>query len=124
MQNMKELLVSIRASGFKLPHEQGLFAHPLLDANGAPIDPREHGFNVAHTGGGCEALELELGEFLIMITCDGGSSIPDQDEWAESLIGIYLINDDRDEVALLTGLEWQELVIAATAQPLSSTGKQ
>ncbi len=112
MPTMTATLNTLREAGFKLPHEQGLFHHPLLSPNGSPVDPREFGFTYAHTGGGCEALEMVLGSFLIMITCEDGCTIPDPEEWQQALIGVYRNDDDRDEVALLTGQEWLQLLAA------------
>ncbi|MGG2621682.1 hypothetical protein [Pseudomonas aeruginosa] len=109
MQTTVEATQALKNSGFKFPHESGLFRHPLLNGEGNTVDPLALGFNIIGTGGGCEALELAVGEFLIWITADDGCSTPAEAEWADSLIGIYRA-EDREEVAMLTGLQWLEMV--------------
>lgn len=117
MTHTAQALNALRCEGFKLAMEQGQFKHPLLDEAGQPVDPRKHGFSDTHTGGGCEALVLVLGDFKLMITCDGGDTIPTPADWATSLIGVYHISGDSEEIALLTGLEWQEMINALQARP-------
>ena len=110
MQTKTDALKALRVAGFKFPHELGLFHHPLLDDSGRAINPCDLGFDVAYTGGGCQALQLVVGDFLIMLTGEDGCHIPELEDWAENLIGVYHNSDEREEVALLTGLEWQELM--------------
>ncbi|HBO6962796.1 TPA: hypothetical protein L4936_001544 [Pseudomonas aeruginosa] len=109
MQTTTNALQALIAAGFKFPHELGLFQHPMLTADGHNVDPRELGFTVYPTGGGCDALVLQVGEFTIMLTDDDGRFCPEAHEWPQSQIGIYQ-GDDRDEVAVLSGLQWLELV--------------
>lgn len=109
MQTTVEATQALKDSGFKFPHELGLFRHPMLNDEGNTVDPVTLGFTIIGTGGGCEALELAVGEFHIWITADDGCTTPAESEWAESLIGIYRA-DDREEVAMLTGLQWLEMM--------------
>ncbi|MDU4254591.1 hypothetical protein [Pseudomonas sp.] len=112
MTAIKLALATLRAVGFTLPHLQGLFRHPLLDAEGAPVDPTVHGFSHMDTGGGCEALVLQLGQFSILLTGDDGASIPEPSEWADALIGVYRdFDEEREEVALFNGLQWLEMAV-------------
>lgn len=113
MQNTPEAARTLKAKGFQFPHELGLFAHPLLDGEGNTVDPRSHGFEEIHTGGGCMALELKVGEFRLCLTSEDGCSFPEEVDWAETLVGV-LRAADREEVGIFTGLEWLEVVSAMT----------
>lgn len=118
MHTTTEAIQSLQAAGFKFPHELGLFRHPLLADDGSFIDPRTLGFEEVTTGGGCAALQLMVGEFRILLTSDDGCSVPDEDEWAEALIGVD-VSEDRDEVTTVTGLQWLEMVCSLTGTVLS-----
>lgn len=109
MQTTVEAIQALKDSGFNFPHELGLFGHPMLNDEGNTVDPITIGFSIIHTGGGCEALELSVGDFVILVTSDDGCSVPAEAEWADSLIGIYRA-EDREEVAMFTGLQWLEMV--------------
>lgn len=110
---------ALKELGFQFPHELNLFAHPLLDAEGNTVDPRTLGFDVVHTGGGCMALELKIGEFVVCLTSEDGCSLPEEVDWAENLIGV-LQGDDREEVGMFTGLDWLEVVSAMTKGVLTN----
>lgn len=103
------ILGALRTAGFSLPHLQGLFRHPLLNAEGSPVDPQVHGFEVIWTGGGCEALQRPVGGFLIALTSDDGCNLPEPHEWREALIGVYRAGEEED-VVCVTGQTWLELV--------------
>lgn len=111
MQTTVEVAQALKDSGFNFPHELGLFLHPMLNDKGDTVDPLSLGFTIIGTGGGCEALELTVGEFVILITSDDGCSIPDEAEWVDSLIGIYR-SVYQEELAMFTGLQWLEMVCA------------
>lgn len=54
------------------------------------VDPKEYGFEVYHTGGGCMALrkDLDNGDYFLL-TDDSGSAIPTAEEWATAIYGRY-----------------------------------
>lgn len=112
----------LREAGFTFPHELGLFRHPMLTADGQPIDPQAHGFAIRETGGGCEALELHIGEFVMVVTHDDGCYVPEPHEWSDALIGIYRADRSVEviEVALVTGQQWLKLVEEAEASAAAS----
>lgn len=108
MQTGLTPLTTLRAAGFTFPHELGLFRHPLLSDDGLPADAQTRGFTLVETGGGCEALELQAGEFVMVLTSEDGCYAPESHEWSEALIGVY--NANRDELIVVSGKQWLELV--------------
>lgn len=113
MLNLPDTVRPLKDVGFQFPHELGLFSHPFLDDAGNTIDPTALGFVPVHTGGGCMALELVVGDYVLCLTSEDGCSLPEEPYWYENLIGV-LRASDREEVAVLTGLQWLEAVAAMT----------
>lgn len=113
MLNIPEAAQPLKDAGFQFPHELGLFSHPFLDDAGDTIDPVTLGFEPVHTGGGCMAHELVVGDYVLCLTSEDGCSLPEEPYWYENLIGV-LRAGDREEIAVLTGLEWLEVVAAMT----------
>lgn len=113
MTSTTNAIQTLKDAGFVFPHELGLFRHPMLTEDGSTIDPREQGFNLIGTGGGCEALEITVGDFVLMLTGEDGCSVPAESEWAQAFIGVYQAAGD-EEIAMLTGVQWLEVVSAMT----------
>lgn len=102
---------ALLAAGFNVPK-----THPLFALDGSPKDPAVEGFEVVHTGGGCEALRCDYGRFYMLLTSDDGSNVPDPEDLQSSLVGVYRRADD-EMLADASAAEWQ-LVIASA---ISST---
>lgn len=103
------ILATLHEAGFTLPHLQGLFRHPMLSEDGTPIDPIAYGFEVAFTGGGCEAFHRSVGDFLMVLTSEDGCYLPEPHEWRDALIGVYRHGEDED-IVCVSGQAWLALV--------------
>ncbi len=78
--------------------------NPFLSECGRfSVDPAKHyGFEAVMTGGGCEALvvNLENGDCL-MLTDDGGTGLPDNDDYEDAMIGRY---NQEGEMIVVTSI--------------------
>lgn len=88
--------VPYRAELLSIPFEGGAVFNPLrtLD-NSAFCTPERYGFEVVNTGGGCMGWRLDLpdGGYLL-ITDEGGSGLPEEDDDGSPLIGRYTVEGD------------------------------
>lgn len=77
-------------------HDDMQIRNPMLSPCGRfAADPKQYGFDVYHTGGGCMALRkmLPCGEYFMLTTSDGGH-IPDPEDAETAILGRYYANGD------------------------------
>ncbi|MCU9527554.1 hypothetical protein [Pseudomonas mosselii] len=107
MPSVTEIKSTLAAAGFKMPDMSPVAETNIVKTAGLC------GFSKVHTGGGCMALRRDAGDFYIMLTDEGGSDLPDEQDWEQNLIGIYRETDEGDEeVICMSAREFLDLINA------------
>lgn len=115
MANLIEIQNTLNSFGFVLPASKDALVPSEVFNRSSLI-----GFQQVETGGGCNALRRDAGGIYILLTDEDGCDVPNEQDWAENLIGIYRVSTDPsaddEEIFCMSARELLDL-IKSSPQP-------